>query len=535
MLAKYAPYLAGYGVLSGLSEATQPPMRKPEEYEFKYEGPYGFPTRRFDPRETAPGGEIQFFDEVNPLGVITRTGQRRYAEGGGVDQRDADAATARRYGELMGMYQADPAKFAGSPEDKEFRGLYQQIQDIAQRQRNASAPPSPPPSTGGGGGGGPPPGGGGGGGGGGPPPGGGGGGPPPGGGGGITSTPAPIIGNISPTMGGVTPGGGGGVTTTAPGGDLTSTTVGPIGNINPTMGGVTAGSGTGATLSDRVLSPGATQSGAGLEALRDSYTPTFSSAANYTTAAAPPSTMGADLFSALGQLSSRYGSSPGAITASSGYEGGSPSERIRAAARARAAEINATTPPPAGGAAPSPSVRPSFATSGAGELDFGFTNPMAIAPGAINPFNIGSPEFFNQLLNGGGGGGGGGGSYMQNEINYNAEGGEVNMDNGAFVVDARTVSEMGNGSSNAGIERLIAMGGRPVRGGGDGVSDSVRARIGGRQEARVARDEVIFSPQAVSRLGNGNHSKGTQKLYGLMEKAHKARKKAKRGQDTKVA
>lgn len=116
-----------------------------------------------------------------------------------------------------------------------------------------------------------------------------------------------------------------------------------------------------------------------------------------------------------------------------------------------------------------------------------------------------------------------------------ARGGEVNMDNGAFVVDARTVSEMGNGSSNAGIERLAAMGGRPVHGGGDGVSDSVRARIGGRQEARVARDEVIFSPQAVTRLGGGSHSKGTQKLYGLMEKAHKARKKAKRGQDTKVA
>ena len=471
--AKAAPYLAGYGVLSGLSEASQPPMRKPEEYEFKYEGPYGFPTRRFDPRESGPGGEIQFFDEVNPLGVLTSTGQRRYAEGGGVDQRDADAAVARRYGELMGMYQADPTKFAGSAEDKEFRGLYQQIQDIAQRQRNASAPPSPPPSTGGGGGGGPP------------------------------------------------PGGGGGVTTTAPGGDITSTTVGPIGNINPTMGGVTAGTGTGATLSDRVLSPGATQSGAGLEALKDAYTPTFSNAANFTTAAAQPSTMGADLFSALGQLSSRYGTSPGAITASSGYEGGSPSERIRAAARARAA-ANATT----GGAAPA---------GGAGEIDFGFVNPLPMAPGAINPFNIGSPEFFNQLLNGNGGGGGGGGYYMQNEVNYNAKGGEVNMDNGAFVVDARTVSEMGNGSSNAGIERLIAMGGRPVRGGGDGVSDSVPARIGGRQEARVARDEVIFSPQAVSRLGNGSHSRGTQKLYGLMEKAHKARKKAKRGQDTKVA
>lgn len=115
-----------------------------------------------------------------------------------------------------------------------------------------------------------------------------------------------------------------------------------------------------------------------------------------------------------------------------------------------------------------------------------------------------------------------------------ARGGPVDMRDGAFVVDARTVSELGNGSSNAGIEMLSRMGGRPVRGPGDGVSDSIRASIGGKQEARVARDEVIFQPEAVRRLGGGSDSKGTKKLYALMENAHKARKKAKRGQDTKV-
>jgi hypothetical protein len=127
------------------------------------------------------------------------------------------------------------------------------------------------------------------------------------------------------------------------------------------------------------------------------------------------------------------------------------------------------------------------------------------------------------------------GSSRDSQGNMYAEGGEVDMKDGSFVVDARTVSEMGNGSSNAGIERLAAMGGRPVRGRGDGVSDSVPARIGGRQEARVARDEVIFSPEAVARVGGGDHAKGTKKLYALMDKAHKARKKAGRGQDTKVA
>jgi hypothetical protein len=115
-----------------------------------------------------------------------------------------------------------------------------------------------------------------------------------------------------------------------------------------------------------------------------------------------------------------------------------------------------------------------------------------------------------------------------------AVGGRVNMRNGSFVVDARTVSELGNGSSNAGMEFLSRMGGRPLQGPGDGVSDSIRASIGGKQEARVARDEVLFPPEAVKRLGKGSAKRGTAKLYAMMDKAHRARKKAKRGQDTKL-
>jgi hypothetical protein len=123
--------------------------------------------------------------------------------------------------------------------------------------------------------------------------------------------------------------------------------------------------------------------------------------------------------------------------------------------------------------------------------------------------------------------------YMTPPEDY-AKGGEVELADGAFVVDARTVSEIGNGSSNAGHELLARLGGRPVRGPGDGVSDSVPARIGRDQPARVARDEVIFSPEAVKRLGKGDQKKGAEKLYALMEKAHKARKKSERGKDTKL-
>jgi len=116
-----------------------------------------------------------------------------------------------------------------------------------------------------------------------------------------------------------------------------------------------------------------------------------------------------------------------------------------------------------------------------------------------------------------------------------AHGGEIEMSDGAFVLDARTVSEIGNGSSNAGMEALSRMGGQPVQGPGDGVSDSVPARIGKNQPARVARDEVIMPANVVRRIGKGNPQRGADKLYALMDKAHKARKKAGRGHDTKLA
>lgn len=113
-----------------------------------------------------------------------------------------------------------------------------------------------------------------------------------------------------------------------------------------------------------------------------------------------------------------------------------------------------------------------------------------------------------------------------------AAGGTLHMRSGSFIMPARETAEFGNGSSGAGQQVLARLGGTPIHGGGDGVSDSVSARIDGNQKARVARDEVHFSPEAVARVGGGNHKKGTQKLYALMDKAQKARKSAKRGQDT---
>jgi len=115
-----------------------------------------------------------------------------------------------------------------------------------------------------------------------------------------------------------------------------------------------------------------------------------------------------------------------------------------------------------------------------------------------------------------------------------AAGGDVNLKNGSFVVDARTVSEIGNGSSRAGQEALARHGGQPIMGPGDGTSDSISASIGGRQAARVARDEVKFNPEAVRRIGKGSAQRGAKKLYALMDRAAQARKQADRGEDTKL-
>jgi hypothetical protein len=50
----------------------------------------------------------------------------------------------------------------------------------------------------------------------------------------------------------------------------------------------------------------------------------------------------------------------------------------------------------------------------------------------------------------------------------------------------------------------------------------------------VARDEVVFSPEAVRRVGRGNEKRGAERLYSLMERAHKARRKSARGKNTNV-
>lgn len=68
-------------------------------------------------------------------------------------------------------------------------------------------------------------------------------------------------------------------------------------------------------------------------------------------------------------------------------------------------------------------------------------------------------------------------------------------------------------------------GGRLLKGPGDGVSDSIPAVIGNRQPARLADGEFVVPARIVSELGNGSTEAGARKLYAMMDRVQKARRK----------
>jgi hypothetical protein len=79
-----------------------------------------------------------------------------------------------------------------------------------------------------------------------------------------------------------------------------------------------------------------------------------------------------------------------------------------------------------------------------------------------------------------------------------------------------------NGGSHLGD---YSDGGRLLRGPGDGVSDSIPATIGKKQPARLADGEFVVPARIVSELGNGSTEAGARKLYAMMDRIQKARGK----------
>jgi hypothetical protein len=68
-------------------------------------------------------------------------------------------------------------------------------------------------------------------------------------------------------------------------------------------------------------------------------------------------------------------------------------------------------------------------------------------------------------------------------------------------------------------------GGRLLRGPGDGVSDSIPAQIGNKQPARLADGEFVVPARIVSELGNGSTEAGARQLYKMLDRVQNARAK----------
>jgi hypothetical protein len=66
-------------------------------------------------------------------------------------------------------------------------------------------------------------------------------------------------------------------------------------------------------------------------------------------------------------------------------------------------------------------------------------------------------------------------------------------------------------------------GGQMLKGPGDGMSDSIPARIGKHQPARLADSEFVVPADVVSHLGNGSSDAGAKQLYAMMDRIRKAR------------
>lgn len=95
-----------------------------------------------------------------------------------------------------------------------------------------------------------------------------------------------------------------------------------------------------------------------------------------------------------------------------------------------------------------------------------------------------------------------------------------NANNAEMLALNRSQMYAGGGLSHLGD---YSDGGRLLRGPGDGVSDSIPATIGNKRPARLADGEFVVPARIVSELGNGSTEAGARKLYAMMDRVQKVR------------
>ena len=127
---------------------------------------------------------------------------------------------------------------------------------------------------------------------------------------------------------------------------------------------------------------------------------------------------------------------------------------------------------------------------------------------------------------------------VKTETVYYDQGGEVQSDEtlqeNAFVIPADVVGHIGDGSSDAGAQRLQQfLGMNPqqyqaggimageLQGPGGGMDDLIQTSIEGKQAAAVSPQEFVVPRDVVAKLGKGSYDQGSKKLYSLMKNVRK--------------
>jgi hypothetical protein len=91
----------------------------------------------------------------------------------------------------------------------------------------------------------------------------------------------------------------------------------------------------------------------------------------------------------------------------------------------------------------------------------------------------------------------------------------------------QTMSALNSSSKTPSLARggiaELAVGGKLLKGQGDGMSDSIDANISGARQARLADGEFVVPADVVSHLGNGSTDAGAKQLYSMMDKVRQAR------------
>jgi hypothetical protein len=100
--------------------------------------------------------------------------------------------------------------------------------------------------------------------------------------------------------------------------------------------------------------------------------------------------------------------------------------------------------------------------------------------------------------------------------------------NASVALNQLNASPNQNYAMGGGISSLggYSDGGRMLKGPGDGVSDSIPGIIGAKQPARLADGEFVIPARIVSEVGNGSSEAGAKRFYAMMERIQDGRKKS---------